>query len=89
MTNQCVICGAEMPEGDQVCKECARGTRSIKVKPCPYCKNPPTVERFIHKYDAAAIWCHGCNVGVFGPDINHAVRVWNEEINQDEQVRRA
>jgi predicted nucleic acid-binding Zn ribbon protein len=25
MANQCVICGAEMPEGDQVCKACRDG----------------------------------------------------------------
>jgi hypothetical protein len=25
MANQCVICGAEMPEGDQVCSQCKAG----------------------------------------------------------------
>ena len=32
--NQCVSCGAEMPEGDQVCKGC-RTNRAI----CPYAIN--------------------------------------------------
>ena len=25
MANQCVVCGSEMPEGDQVCKACREG----------------------------------------------------------------
>ena len=32
MVNQCVICGAEMPEGDQVCKGCI--TRSADKTEC-------------------------------------------------------
>ena len=40
MVNQCVICGAEMPEGDHVCKDCI--TRSEgKIAWVPVTKRLP------------------------------------------------
>ena len=31
IANQCVVCGAEMPEGDQVCKACREGSRKSAI----------------------------------------------------------
>lgn len=31
IANQCVVCGAEMPEGDQVCKECREGSSKSAI----------------------------------------------------------
>jgi len=31
IANQCVICGHEMPEGDQVCKVCRAGNRKSAI----------------------------------------------------------
>lgn len=35
MTNQCVICGASMPEGDQVCRECLKNT-AVRIDSTSY-----------------------------------------------------
>lgn len=31
IVNECVVCGAEMPEGDQVCKECRAGNSKSAI----------------------------------------------------------
>jgi len=31
LANQCVVCGAEMPEGDQVCTACRAGNRKSAI----------------------------------------------------------
>ena len=34
MTNQCVICGGDMPEGDQVCRGCSISNAEV-IGPMP------------------------------------------------------
>ncbi len=42
MSEHCVCCGAEIPEGRQVCPGCEKGgtMKTPKLKPCPFCGGP-------------------------------------------------
>lgn len=47
MEDRCVSCGAIIPEGRQVCKDCERG--ETKLKPCPFCGNKAKNKKFRSK----------------------------------------
>jgi len=37
MSEHCVCCGKEIPEGRQVCPICEKGTGKPHLLPCPFC----------------------------------------------------
>ena len=95
MTEHCIVCGAEIPEGRQVCPICATVAGSARtaeskekepiLKPCPFCGG----KAHLTKSEPYLVYCEGCTATVNSAqytidakaDRMDAVNRWNRRVN--------
>ena len=86
MSERCLICGNEIPEGRQVCPLCERGEKmkNLYLKPCPFCGGPASLYSVEHPHEqiAYAVDCENKDCEVSACTQLHetpeeAVTVWN------------
>lgn len=67
MSEHCVVCGAEIPEGRQVCPVCAtvagtiHGVVKHDLRPCPFCGGTAALE---HMGWPHHVYCEMCTARV-------------------------
>lgn len=95
MSERCIICGEEIPEGRQVCPACEKEVRTERpdIKPCPFCGTPGTMYSGAlpdHR-TAYRIVCENSACSVFICTVNYstpreAAEVWNNRFNDTTNI---
>lgn len=96
--NTCVCCGAQIPEGRQICPKCekeddiGKGTKvnylrrknnMNKLKSCPFCGGKAGIQYILGK---ECVTCKDCNakmVSDYTP-IEILIDMWNRRNNEEE-----
>ena len=96
--NRCICCGEIIPEGMLACPNCLVVSKKKEMKqevkqelkPCPFCGETPTLERYTDLYNMVkyGIECRGsdCEIQPFTAwyaDKAEAIEAWNRRAEDD------